>query len=60
MPSITDTMKNILPMIDGPKSLTSRVTALEMQMVNGTAVSTLPAKGVIYLFISFLLTNCIK
>ncbi|VVC39263.1 EGF-like, conserved site,EGF-like calcium-binding domain,CUB domain,EGF domain,EGF-like calcium- [Cinara cedri] len=45
LPAFTDTIKNILPMIDGPKSLTSRVTALEMQMVNSTAVSTLPAKG---------------
>jgi len=40
-------------MIDGPKSLYSRVTALEMQMFNGTAIA-LPAKGVWAVF-SFLI-----
>lgn len=45
LPAFVDTIKNIVPMIDGPKSLSNRITALEMQMLNGTSVA-LPAKGV--------------
>lgn len=45
LPVLADTIKNFLPMIDGPRSLTSRITALEMQASNGTAITT-PTKGV--------------
>ncbi|XP_022177373.1 cubilin-like [Myzus persicae] len=41
LPTFTDIIKNVVPMIDGPKGLTSRVTALEMQILNGTSL-TLP------------------
>ncbi|KAL5234243.1 hypothetical protein ACI65C_001653 [Semiaphis heraclei] len=47
LPAFTDTIKNVVPMIDGPKGLTSRVTALEMQILNGTSltVATNKRKG---------------
>ncbi|VVC39264.1 EGF-like, conserved site,EGF-like calcium-binding domain,CUB domain,EGF domain,EGF-like calcium- [Cinara cedri] len=45
LPEFADSVKAISPMFDGPKSLTDRVTSLEMQMMNGTLSSTLPSKG---------------
>lgn len=39
LPTFMDSVKNVVPMIDGPKGLTSRVTALEMQMLNGTSLT---------------------
>uniref|UniRef100_A0A2H8TEF1 Cubilin n=1 Tax=Melanaphis sacchari TaxID=742174 RepID=A0A2H8TEF1_9HEMI len=42
LPIFSDTIKNVIPMIDGPKGLSSRVTALEMQILNTTSV-TLPS-----------------
>jgi len=45
MPAFADTIKNVVPMIDGTRSLTNRITALEMQMLNSTSTATL-TKGV--------------
>jgi len=45
LPVISDTIKNVLPWIDGPKSLSNRVTALEIQLSNSTAIAP-PIKGV--------------
>lgn len=45
MPELADTMKHIVPMVDGPKGLSSRVKTLEMQILNASAVA-LPTKGV--------------
>lgn len=43
--TFAETIKNVAPMIDGPKSLSNRVLALETQMLNGTSM-TLSNKGV--------------
>lgn len=45
LPAFMDTIKNVVPMIDGPKNLFNRITALEMLILNGTSI-TLPTKGV--------------
>ncbi|KAF0762933.1 cubilin, partial [Aphis craccivora] len=42
LPIFSDTIKNVVPLIDGPKGLASRVTALEMQISNTTSI-TLPS-----------------
>lgn len=45
LPEFTETMKSVRPLIDGPKSLSSRVAVLEMQILNTTAIAT-NSKGV--------------
>lgn len=47
LPAFADMIKTIVPMIDGSKSLSNRITALEMQLLNGTAMAS-PNKGVRY------------
>lgn len=60
LPAFADMIKTIVPMIDGSKSLSNRITALEMQLSNGTAMA-LPNKGVrYYLYFPKLLYSVMK
>jgi len=45
LPEFADTIKNVVPMIDGPRSLANRITTLEMQILNVSTTKS-PIKGV--------------
>ncbi|XP_029345465.1 cubilin isoform X2 [Acyrthosiphon pisum] len=45
LPEFVDTINKFVPLIDGPRSLSSRVTALEMQIMNTSSKLSTKGKG---------------